>query len=66
MLCQNGNYYTSYLLNCVEQNGAQTVLVDPATGSERPFTFDYSFWSHDGFSINDDGVAVATDDRYAD
>jgi hypothetical protein len=42
------------------------VLVDPATGSERPFTFDYSFWSHDGFSINDDGVAVATDARYAD
>lgn len=34
--------------------------------AERPFTFDYSFWSHDDFEYNGDGIAVKTSDRYAD
>lgn len=47
-------------------DGAKTILVDPATQAERPFTFDYSFWSHDGFEINKEGIAVKTNDQYAD
>lgn len=48
------------------QNGPQTVLIDQGTGQERPFTFDYSFWSHDGFRIDERGVAIKTEDKYAD
>jgi len=32
---------------CVEMNGPMTKLIEPLTDTERPFTFDYSFWSHD-------------------
>jgi len=46
--------------------GPQTVLHDQVTGAERPFTFDYSFWSHDGFKIDDRGIALKTNDQYAD
>ena len=48
------------------QNGPTTVLVDPNTGDERPFTFDYSFWSHDGFRVDDNGIFVPTSPKYAD
>ena len=40
-------------------------MIDPATGAERPFTFDYSFWSHDGFKIDSNGVAVKVSEQYA-
>jgi len=33
---------------------------------KKEFTFDYSFWSHDGFKVNDDGYSDPIDDRYAD
>ena len=55
-----------FFLTFASQVGAQTILVDPATGQERPFTFDYSFWSHDGFKLDDNGVALKTSDKYAD
>jgi len=51
---------------CVQMNGPTTIIFDPNTGDERPFTFDYSFWSHDGFTTNSDGVFVPTSDKYAD
>ena len=54
------------LISIVNQNGASTMLVDPNTGDERPFTFDYSFWSHDGFRIDDNGINVPTSPKYAD
>lgn len=34
---------------CVKMQGPTTQLIDPATGKDKTFTFDYSFWSHDGF-----------------
>ena len=33
-------------------------VMDPETGKDKPFSFDYSFWSHDGFD-DVDGVSVA-------
>ena len=27
--------------------------------NQRSFTFDYSFWSHDGFKMNENNIAVA-------
>ena len=34
---------------CIKMNGATTIIIDPNTGMEKKFTFDYSYWSHDGF-----------------
>lgn len=43
-------------------------MFDPATGKERPFTFDYSFWSHDQFTTEEDGYMRKTEEgnQYAD
>ena len=50
---------------CVQMQDNTTVLVDE-DGSERTFTFDYSFWSHDGFETADDGMYQRTSSKYAD
>jgi kinesin family member 13 len=39
-------------------------LEDPK--KNRDFAFDYSFWSHDGFRLNDDGLSIPEGPRYAD
>ena len=41
-------------------------MVHPQTGEDRTFTFDYSFWSHDGFREDDNGIFVPTSPKYAD
>ena len=48
--------------------GETTTIHDPMTGQARPFTFDYSFYSHDGFVANQDGITVPADEssNYAD
>lgn len=51
---------------CVEMNGPTTKVTDPMGNSaanankdpSREFTFDYSFWSHDGFEVDNNGVSV--------
>ena len=52
----------------VQMNGPMTTIIDPVTGQARPFTFDYSFYSHDGFVVDKDGVNVPADEQsiYAD
>jgi hypothetical protein len=35
-------------------------------GTEKKFTFDYSFWSFDQFNTEEDGYLRAIDDKYAD
>lgn len=42
-----------------------TKLTD-AEGNEKTFTYDYSFWSHDGFRTDENGVNIPTNDKYAD
>ena len=38
--------------------GPTTIIYDSETEKDKPFSFDYSFWSHDG--LNDvDRVSVA-------
>lgn len=46
--------------------GKTTKLNHPDPKKVKEFTFDFSFWSHDGFEINEDGVSAAVDDKYAD
>lgn len=65
---------------CVDMKGNTTVLQGILSFSmvillkidledpkrNRDFTFDYSFWSHDQFEINEDGLSVPIDSKYAD
>jgi len=37
---------------------------DPS--KNRDFVFDYSFWSHDGFENNEEGLSIPLSPRYAD
>ena len=50
---------------CVKMTGNTTVLKNEH-GKERSFTFDHSFWSHNGFKTQKDGTVVGKDDRFAD
>ncbi len=51
--------------NCVEMDGNRTSLTDPQ-GQKRDFFFDYSFWSHDGYKINEEGFYLPVTEKYAD
>uniref|UniRef100_A0A0N5AP36 Kinesin-like protein n=1 Tax=Syphacia muris TaxID=451379 RepID=A0A0N5AP36_9BILA len=46
----------------------RTVIRDPNNPDEDPkvFSFDHSYWSHDGYKENGKGYFEAVDDRYAD
>lgn len=37
----------------IEMDGTMTKIVDPASGKDKKFYFDYSYWSHDGFKTDD-------------
>ena len=50
---------------CVKMKNNTTVIFD-GNGKERSFTFDHSFWSHDGFEIEKDGMIVAKNKKFAD
>ena len=55
-------------------SGPQTIISDPKGGDAvnkegvRKFTFDYSFWSHDGFVTDENGYSTpeSPDSPYAD
>ena len=32
--------------------GKMTAITDPSTGQKKKFYFDYSYWSHDGFTTD--------------
>jgi kinesin family protein 1 len=45
---------------CVAMSDTETVCTNIlADQEEKKFTFDYSFWSHDGFKTRDDGYTEA-------
>jgi len=46
--------------------GNKTIIKHLEKGSKKDFAFDYSFWSHDGFEILDNGYNKAIDSRYSD
>lgn len=45
---------------CIEMEGPTTNIIEPRSNLPRSFTFDYSFWSHDDFIVDKDGVSVPT------
>jgi len=47
--------------------GNTTIIADPeGRAAEKKFTFDYSYWSHDGFREREDGYLEPVEERYAD
>ena len=54
----------------IHMSGNQTAIMDPAVldkgGEPKKFSFDYSYWSHDGFGERDDGYLEPTSMKYAD
>ena len=51
---------------CIEMPGANQTIIHDELGKEKKFTFDHSFWSHDGYRILEDGYMEPDDDKYAD
>ena len=47
------------------QNGQTTIIKDDFK-KEKSFSFDYSFWSHDDFVINQNGYVEPQTERYYD
>ena len=41
----------------IGMNGNTTTITDPSNDETRNFTFDYSYWSFDGFKEGKDGYA---------
>jgi len=53
----------------IEMEGPTTIIQDPENPEEKKkFTFDYSYWSHDGYKERDDGYLEKDEEssRYAD
>jgi hypothetical protein len=51
----------------IDMQGATTIIKHPDTGEEKKFTFDYSYWSHDGFDVEENGyMRGQAGGKYAD
>lgn len=50
---------------CVQMDGKTTTVIDNE-GQTKSFHYDYSFWSHDGFRVDEEGYSHPIDDKYAD
>lgn len=52
----------------IKMEGQSTTITNPEDPAAEPkkFTFDFSYWSHDGFSTDAAGVMVPTSSQYAD
>lgn len=50
----------------VQMRDNTTIIRNPITNTTKNFTFDYSYWSHDGFIENEDGYLADNCGRYSD
>ncbi|XP_046350118.2 kinesin-like protein KIF28P isoform X2 [Haliotis rufescens] len=52
----------------IQMNGKQTEITDPENTKEKPkkFAFDFSYWSHDGYTERGDGYLEPSSPKYAD
>ena len=53
---------------CIKMQGNSTYIADPAEPKSEPrkFTFDFSYWSHDGFKEEPNGYLSPVSPQYAD
>ncbi len=49
----------------VQMEGKTTHLIGE-DGQKKSFHYDYSFWSHDSFQVDEQGYTRPIDDKYAD
>ena len=49
----------------VQMESTMTHLID-GDGEKKSFNYDYSFWSHDGFEVDEEGYNQPVGDKYAD
>ena len=49
----------------VRMNGATTTILHPDSEESRAFTFDHSYWSHDGFEADEAGYLRPAGDSSA-
>ena len=50
----------------IEMPGNNQTVIKDELGREKKFTFDHSFWSHDGFRTLENGYLEPEDEKYAD
>ena len=50
----------------ISMPGENQTRIKDEKGKEKIYTFDHSFWSHDGYETLDDGYLSPIDDKYAD
>ena len=50
----------------IEMPGQNQTKIKDENGKDRTFTFDHSFWSHDGYRVLDDGYLQPVEENYAD
>ena len=50
----------------ISMPGENQTRIKDEKGKEKIYTFDHSFWSHDGYKILDDGYLSPVDEKYAD
>ena len=51
---------------CIEMPGGNQTIIRDELGKEKKFTFDHSFWSHDGYRTLENGYMEPEDDKYSD
>lgn len=52
----------------IKMEGNSTYIKDPSSPEQEPkkYTFDHSYWSHDGFKEREDGYLEPANQIYAD
>lgn len=51
---------------CIAMDGPSTTIINPETKEPKTFAFDFSYWSHDGFHIDEaTGMTVGDTAKYA-
>ena len=50
----------------ISMPGENQTRIKDEKGKEKIYTFDHSFWSHDGYKTLDDGYLAPVDEKYAD
>ena len=67
-MLHNGREKARSAVNIITMTGNTTESKNPNAPNEKPkkFTFDFSYWSHDGFIEKEDGYLAAENAMYAD
>lgn len=50
---------------CLDMVGQNTIIKNPETKEPKTFAFDFSYWSHDGFTEGPDGELIPKTEKYA-